>query len=275
MSDIANGLTQSLSNDGQTTPVANLPMGGYKHTGVGDGTAADNYASVGQVQGGLTTHLTGVAGTANAISGNATPSPSAYAAGQRFTFVAASSNTGAVTLNVSGLGAVEVTRNGSFPLVADEIRAGGITTVTYDGTRFQISNNSREIQAGTTLAFFQASAPIGWTQVTTHNNKAIRIVSSAGGGFGGVQAFSVAFSSKAVSGTVGNTTLTEAQMPSHNHTISISASGTGPGTGEFVSGAGTRTTGLTGGGGSHTHSFTGTAIDLNVQYIDMILASKN
>ena len=31
----------------------------------------------------------------------------------------------------------------------------------------------------------------------------------------------------------------------------------------------------TGGGGSHTHSFTGTAINLAVQYIDMILASKD
>jgi hypothetical protein len=38
------------------------------------------------------------------------------------------------------------------------------------------------------------------------------------------------------------------------------------------------TTNATGGGGSHTHSggsFTGTAINLAVQYIDIILASKN
>lgn len=276
MSDIANGLTQSLSKDGQTTPVASLPMGGYRHTGVGDGTAADNYASVRQVQGALTTHLTGIAGTANAITGNATPNPSAYAAGQRFTFVAASANTGAVTLNVSGLGAVAVTRNGAVPLVAGEIQAGAITTVTYDGTRFQISNNARDIPTNTVMAFFQAAAPVGWTQDTNPGlNHAIRIVGGAGGGTGGSVAFTTAFASKAVSGSVGNTTLAESQIPSHYHTISVAATGTGPGSGEFVSGTGTRTTGSTGGGGSHNHSFTGTAINLAVQYIDMILASKN
>lgn len=32
-SDIATALTASLAKDGQTTPTANLPMGGYKHTG--------------------------------------------------------------------------------------------------------------------------------------------------------------------------------------------------------------------------------------------------
>lgn len=279
MSDIANGLTQSLSKDGQTTPVASLPMGGYRHTGVGDGTAADNYASVRQVQGALTTHLTGIAGTANAITGNATPSPSAYAAGQRFTFVAASANTGAVTLNVSGLGAVAVTRNGSVPLVASEIQAGAITTVTYDGTRFQISNNARDIPGGSVMAFFQAAAPVGWTQNTNPwLNHAIRIVGGAGGGSGGSVAFTTAFASQAVSGSVGNTTISSAQIPWHTHLVPTLGDETG--TGGVASAAGSvtpsvSTDGGTGGGGAHNHSFTGTAINLAVQYIDMILASKN
>lgn len=278
MSDIANGLTQSLSKDGQTTPVASLPMGGYRHTGVGDGTAADNYATVKQVQGALTTHLTGIAGTADAITGNATPNPSAYVAGQRFTFVAASANTGAVTLNVSGLGAVAVTRNGSFPLVAGEIQTGAITTVTYDGTRFQVSNNTRDIPGGTVLAFFQAFAPIGWTQIATHNNKAMRIVSGAGGGSGGSVAFTTAFVSQAVSGTVGNTTLNSSQVPYHDHTFPLNDNETGAdpvatrGNGAYVANG---TTSGFGGGGAHNHTFTGTAINLAVQYIDMILASKN
>lgn len=280
MSDIANGLTQSLSNDGQTTPVANLPMGGYRHTGVGDGTAADNYASVGQVQGGLTTHLTGVAGTANAITANATPNPSAYTAGQRFTFVAASTNTGAVTLNVSGLGAVAVTRNGAVPLVAGEIQAGAITTVTCDGTRFQISNNGLEIPTGTVLAFFQAAAPVGWTQVTTHNNKAIRVVSGAGGGSGGVQGFTATFNTWNITGNVGNTTLTSAQIPPHTHPVSSTRKGTGSSFdgGYFLhtlDGLTASTAENTGGGGSHNHTFIGNPIDLRVQYIDMLLASKN
>jgi hypothetical protein len=44
--------------------------------------------------------------------------------------------------------------------------------------------------AGTALVFFQAAAPTGWTQSTAHNDKAIRIVSSAGGGSGGTHGLS-------------------------------------------------------------------------------------
>ena len=33
-SDIATALTQSISSTGKTTPTADLPMGGYRHTGV-------------------------------------------------------------------------------------------------------------------------------------------------------------------------------------------------------------------------------------------------
>lgn len=39
MTDVQNALTQSIASDGQTTPTANLPMGGFKHTGQGAGTA--------------------------------------------------------------------------------------------------------------------------------------------------------------------------------------------------------------------------------------------
>lgn len=40
MADIATALTDSLAKDGQTTPTANLPMGGFKLTGLGTGSSA-------------------------------------------------------------------------------------------------------------------------------------------------------------------------------------------------------------------------------------------
>ncbi|MCU0396265.1 MAG: hypothetical protein MUF29_10165, partial [Chitinophagaceae bacterium] len=49
MNDVASALTQSLSKDGQTTPTADLPMGGQKHTNVSNATARNNYAAAGQV----------------------------------------------------------------------------------------------------------------------------------------------------------------------------------------------------------------------------------
>ncbi len=41
------------------------------------------------------------------------------------------------------------------------------------------------IPSGTVMSFFQAAPPVGWTQVTSHNDKMLRVVSGTGGGNGG------------------------------------------------------------------------------------------
>lgn len=46
---IATGLTNCITKDGQTTVTANLPMAGYRHTGVGDALLSDQYTSLSQV----------------------------------------------------------------------------------------------------------------------------------------------------------------------------------------------------------------------------------
>lgn len=59
--DLANGLTTALTKDGQTTPTANIPMGGFRITGLGNpaiGTDALNYA----------TFLVGNFATTNAVT---------------------------------------------------------------------------------------------------------------------------------------------------------------------------------------------------------------
>lgn len=135
------------------------------------------------------------------------------------------------------------------------------------------------IPPGTVMSFFQAVAPVGWTQITTHDNKAMRIVSGAGGGSGGSVAFTTAFALQPVTGSNSATTLTIAQIPWHTHALSVyntAGIGTNPSGGGGGSIQGNPSTdGGMGGGGSHNHTFTGTAINLAVQYIDMILASKN
>ena len=135
------------------------------------------------------------------------------------------------------------------------------------------------IPAGTVMSFFQATAPVGWTQVTAHDNKAMRIVNGTGGGSGGSVAFTAAFASQAIIGSNSATTLTIAQIPWHTHILSVYntiGAGANPSGGSGGSVQGTPSTdGGTGGGGSHNHTFTGTPINLAVQYIDMILASKN
>jgi hypothetical protein len=146
-----------------------------------------------------------------------------------------------------------------------------------DGTT-QTTAASAAIPAGTVLLFYQAAAPTGWTQVTTQNNKALRVVSGTGGGTGGSVAFTTAFASQSAGGTVGATTLSTAQMPSHTHSFatSVTSAQAAPQVVQMLyqqnSSQGTN---ATGGGGSHDHTFTGSSINLAVQYIDIILASKN
>ncbi len=169
--------------------------------------------------------------------------------------------------------------------------------------------------AGTVMMFVQTAAPTGWTKSTAHDNKALRVVSgtaSSGGTVAFTTAFAsqgvsgtnqgttlatsqipshthaagtYAISTttaltgnvgyRAVSGTGGSTgpftqtgepnfyqnaasygTVRVAMNVNHNHTLSGSS-------------------GSEGGGTSHTHTFTGTAIDLAVQYVDVIIATKN
>ena len=158
-SDIATALTQSLSSDGQTTPTANLPMGGYKHTNLGAGSALTDSANLGQVQSSASQWLSGVSGT-DTITAGISPTPAAYAAGQTFRFVSAGANTGAVTINISSLGAKSVTKNGSTALVAGDIPSGAVVEVVYDGTRFQLLNVNKGGTGANNFVQLDASAKL-------------------------------------------------------------------------------------------------------------------
>jgi hypothetical protein len=139
--------------------------------------------------------------------------------------------------------------------------------------------------AGTVMMFVQTSAPTGWTKSTTHNDKALRVVSGSVS-TGGSVAFTTAFASQAVSGTVGTsgaTTLSTSQIPSHTHGNTFPIWGgcagyNGWGRRSSPTPTATLTSDSTGGGGSHDHTggtFTGTAINLAVQYVDVIIATKD
>ena len=148
-SDLATGLTTALTKDGQTTPTANITLGGYKITNLAAGTAATDAVRFDQLTGASLPLIT-IAGTADAITGTITPSLTAYTAGSVFSFVVGSTNTAAVTLNIDGLGVKSVTRTGSVALVAGDMVAGQAVLVEYDGTRFQLINGNNLRVAGTT-----------------------------------------------------------------------------------------------------------------------------
>lgn len=134
------------------------------------------------------------------------------------------------------------------------------------------------IPSGSKTVWFQAAAPTGWTQDTTHNDKALRIVSGAGGGTGGSVAFATAFASKAVTGTNSPVTLDNTNIPAHTHTYERAFTGSGNGLGgssPYITVGSVTASGSYGSSGAHNHAFTGTAINLAVQYVDMIIATKD
>ena len=183
--------------------------------------------------------------------------------------------------------------DGTISLVSPDFDAATIGSVAIDA-----------FPSGTKMLFQQTSAPTGWAKETTHNDKALRVVSGTAG-TGGTVAFETAFASQTPAGTVGVTVdgspLTKGQLPSITSSATFVTRGgatprdiiaattgdfsfaDGPSYGYGWQGeSGTDSTVLTlafGNDETHTHTasgtFTGTAIDLDVQYVDIIIAAKD
>ena len=147
------------------------------------------------------------------------------------------------------------------------------------------------LPSGTLMLFQQTSAPTGWTKQTTHNDKALRVVSGAASS-GGSSSFSTVFTNQTPTITTSGlsaaaTTLTISQIPSHDHANGRISCGCGSSaaTGNYLyttansSPTGAGRVAPQGGGSSHTHSISGSAtssaITLAVQYVDLIIASKD
>jgi len=89
------------------------------------------------IQGGSTQWLTSVSGT-DTITAVGNPTVASYSAGQVFRFVAVGTNTtNAPTLNVDGIGAVNLVQLGGSSILPGSILSGCVVTAVYDGAQFQ------------------------------------------------------------------------------------------------------------------------------------------
>lgn len=86
-------------------------------------------------------------GAANAYVITPAPAITAYTVGQIFSFKATNANTTASTLNVNGLGVKTIKNALAGDLVANDILAGQIVIVEYDGTNFQMLSPSGNLSA--------------------------------------------------------------------------------------------------------------------------------
>lgn len=80
------------------------------------------------------------AGT-NTYTATIAPTITAYTSTQSFFITFTNANTGASTINLNGLGAKTITKQG-IPITSGDIIAGGIYLISYDGTNFQLLGNS-------------------------------------------------------------------------------------------------------------------------------------
>lgn len=226
---------------------------------------------------------------------------------------------GSYTVNVAatGHGANSATiAQGSKTLVyctsdnVEDLFGDDITVTNNVAASFFVGDGSaltniEPFPSGTSMLFQQTSAPTGWTKQTTHDNKALRIVTGTASS-GGSNTFAAAFNTnQTVSGTTGGSavtitgstashTLTVDEIPSHDHregsnsefgTTSSTFTGATRNTGNANDGRNFQTETTGGGqghshaagtlaGSSHTHSFSDT-FNLDVQYVDFIIANKD
>jgi hypothetical protein len=287
---LANARTTANSANGASTIVAR--------------DASGNFAA-----GTITASLTGNASTATTLqtARNFRISGGATAANVSFNGSAAI-NLSVTALNVAtaNAGTLAVARGGTG--VTASGTSGNVLTSNGSAWVSQAAPVPESFPSGTLMLFQQTAAPTGWTKQTTHNNKALRVVTGTASS-GGSVAFTTAFASKAVTGTVsvsattgqvaapvtvGNRTLSTPQIPSHAHNAG-SAGQVQFSTSPYAQqvrrlNSSSPATANAGGGGSHNHpgsggqhahpvsapaTFSGTAINLAVQYVDLIIAAKD
>lgn len=84
------------------------------------------------------------AGTANALTATLSPAPTSYASivGAPIRIKIASTNTGAATINLNGLGAKAIVTPNGAALQAGDLPQDAIVVLVYDGTSFQVVSSN-------------------------------------------------------------------------------------------------------------------------------------
>jgi hypothetical protein len=164
--DISTALENCQTLTGETTPTANSPMGGFKHTGVAAATSTDNYLRSDQhsQQVGIFVRdvNTGVTGT---MTASVSPFPSTLSEGQRIT-VKVSANGSAAALRalvVNGLSANIIDNQGSA-IPASKMVKDGYFDLIYDASassfRVLTIRNDDGVATSATVAALTSTAAL-------------------------------------------------------------------------------------------------------------------
>ena len=185
---------------------------------------------------------------------------------------------------------IKATILASFPNITGAMTA---THTVLNGLDARVTAIESGVHAsGTKMLFQQSTAPTGWTKDTNYNDHAIRVVTGTASS-GGTNAFSTLDATASgtintsVTGSVGGTAITNAQLPNNwYHKPNTPGGSLSDNYANFNYQAhhvDWITYRIQGGGQTHTHSlslsatstFTGSANALDVQYVDVIVATKD
>jgi hypothetical protein len=149
----------------------------------------------------------GVGGSANAITLAFSPAFASLAdlMGVPLVFLAEAANTGAVTVNVDGLGAVAVTWRDSSPLAAGDIASGEMIILRHNGTNFtlyacQSPTQTRALALRRTIVSYLTA---GTFTYTVPANKTLLELEGVGSGAGGAAGASGSPGGAASGGSAG------------------------------------------------------------------------
>ena len=149
-----NGVNTGLENcqtlTGETTPTANSPMGGFKHTGVAAATSTDNYLRSDQAAQQVGIFVRDVnTGVTGAMTASASPFPTAFTEGQRVTVkVSANGSTSAPrVIKINGLSANIIDNSGSA-IPASYMFKDGYFDLVYDASASSFRMLNTSIPAG-------------------------------------------------------------------------------------------------------------------------------
>jgi hypothetical protein len=172
-----------------------------------------------------------------------------------------------VTFKKDGVGSAVTIPQGTRALVALDVTNGARTA----------ADNQTEFPAGFKMFTSSSAAPTGWTTLGTNTNRGIRIAGT-GGVQGGSAGFTDIFTTRGITGTVGGTAITIAQLAAHTHTVPMNigddAFGTEP-RAAATPNAATVQTDPTGGGAAHDHSLSINNLNMSLAYVDVMEIQKN
>lgn len=150
-----------------TLPGSALTAGGIGATQLGPGAVTPPaftpgaYSFIASVTAGTTYGLT------------LSPALPAYVTGTQICFLADSTNAGAVTVNVNGLGAKAIVKAANAALAGGEIQNGAIVWLVYDGTNFQLDTmtqanaSAADVVTGTNTTRVVVPASLGPLRFTS------------------------------------------------------------------------------------------------------------